>query len=424
MRRGAGRGRLRDRARRQPQALPRRRGARGPQARPHAGRAAWSCSPSSPSACRCTGWPSPAARRAPGRALRQGVRRPRRATSLPSTAAQLRRLPRRQTAPAASAAYTLTDPSNRRLRGVGQLVRRRRSTPCCSASPRRGARTSSTTAGRSRRCRRGASLGGGPLNDQQIADLDRLPAQHPDLAGQARRDPSCCSRPSIANRRCCRARTDRPIAAALVRHRRATCTAKTLRRGAVQPGPVRRLRQRRLLAARRCHTQGWSLRRARSTSGGGGAPRLRTSPTARELRPVRHRRRPGRRSSCSGPQLGQAATVTAAGQRPDAGLGHRPATAAIPTDATMSPAQVDATRRIRSRPSSTTSGACDDVDRPPSSPASTWNPEHPRHPRRHRRRRRSCAARSTCSSPPTSGSGSASSSRWPASSAGCTHHEP
>ena len=68
--------------------------------------------------------------------------------------AQLRRLPRRRRA-RRGRRYTLHEPDGTVDRSSSG--RRRRSTPCCCATAAKRSRTSSRTAGRSRRCRRGAS---------------------------------------------------------------------------------------------------------------------------------------------------------------------------------------------------------------------------------------------------------------------------
>ena len=91
----------------------RRRGARGPEARPHAHARAARPLSSSPSACRSTGWPSRAARTAPSRTststfVNRGaapVRHHR------GGRVQLRRLPRRQEAAGGVAAYTSPTPT-------------------------------------------------------------------------------------------------------------------------------------------------------------------------------------------------------------------------------------------------------------------------------------------------------------------------
>ena len=176
---GQARGRLRDRAGAQPQAVPRRRGARGPRldraltlgpglAGHHRRRPA-----------RCTGWPSPAASRAADRRTssetfvgprrRGAVRRHRRGRL------QLRRLPRRRRGLGGEVPYTLTEPSSTRtaspcstttgardhappgaVEGAGAQHR-------AAALHRRAApRRSSPTAARSRPCRRGASRAAAP----------------------------------------------------------------------------------------------------------------------------------------------------------------------------------------------------------------------------------------------------------------------
>ena len=137
----------------------RRRGARGPQARPHAH--ARACSACSSSAIGLPlYWLTEPGRQAgadrdfdagPVRQPRRGAVRPHRRGRL-----QLRRLPRRQDGGGGAAPYTLTD-ADGRVRQPGRRGRRRRSTPCCCASAATRSATSSPTAGRSRRCRRGAS---------------------------------------------------------------------------------------------------------------------------------------------------------------------------------------------------------------------------------------------------------------------------
>ena len=98
----------------------------------------------------------------------------------PRSVAAVRELPRRRRARAARC-------RSRVERRAGRAGRRRRSTPCSCASPRiptcvehptsgptlhaAASPTSSPTAGPARRCRRGASTGGGPKNDQSIQDL-------------------------------------------------------------------------------------------------------------------------------------------------------------------------------------------------------------------------------------------------------------
>ena len=72
--------------------------------------------------------------------------------------------------------------------------RRRRSTRSSIASPRTRCASSSSTAGRSRRCRRGASTVADPMNDQQIDTLIAYLAQHPDRPRGLRRSARTTSR--------------------------------------------------------------------------------------------------------------------------------------------------------------------------------------------------------------------------------------
>ena len=256
---GQARGRLRDRAGAQPQAVPQRRGARG-QASSTA-RSASACV----AARRHRGRPAAVLARRAGPAGRRGRRLQRASSSTGQGDVRLRQ-PRRR----ASAARSATAPN-----GVGGVATTTRSlnadgdfvaqvnwkAPALNtvllATPATRSATSSTTAGRSRRCRRGASLGGGPLTDQQLENLiDYLESIQ--LSPERRK--------KQLDRR------DRRRSARAPRQARKDCTGdaqhrrgksyETARRGAVQPGPLRRLRRRRLLVRPLPH-QGLVLRRSR-----------------------------------------------------------------------------------------------------------------------------------------------------------------
>ena len=286
----SGRGRLRDRARGQPQALPQRRGARGQEARPHARLRRWCCWSSSPSPCRSTGWPSPAGR--PARSRRSRKKRSSRAARRSTTP--------RPSAPTATVRgrrrRALATPAQRqrRLRRRRSTGRRRRSTRCCSATAGDEVKFILNYGRPFSPMPAWGAPGGGPLTDQQLENLDRLPRQHPApverRADGARRTRSTrCASPTPATNRCTLYGTDRRGQVA------------DARRGPVQHRPLRRLRRRRLLLRPLPH-QGLVLRHAR----GRRRRRLsaRTSPTAARLRTSRP---PGSRSAfvTTGSELGK-----------------------------------------------------------------------------------------------------------------------
>ena len=174
-------GRLRDRARAEPQAVPRRRGARGPQARPHADLGLLGLF------VVALGLPLYWLNE-PGR--QAGETKDLEAKFVDAGRGDVRT----DRARAGSTAPSATAQGRRRRRAVhdhrtpqGDFVgrsrgRRRRSTRCCCATAVRRSPTSSPTAARSRRCRRGALARQRPAERPADPEPRRLPAVDPDHA--------------------------------------------------------------------------------------------------------------------------------------------------------------------------------------------------------------------------------------------------
>ena len=201
--------------------------------------------------------------------------------------------------------------------------------------------------------------GGGPMNDQQIANViaylasiqipmdgctrgrDHLRDGHLP-AGDPRRNPQPTPRPTIQRA------AEAAVAAGTYKTLGEALFNLDLNGGAY--------------SCARCHTKGWSYGDPQAVGRRGAWAR--TSPNGVDRPPVPERRRPGRLRRRPGSEQRQELRPAGPGHGPHARL--RPAADARP----------------RSRPSSTTSGASDVHDH--AVLAVGWNPEHPRHPRRRR----------------------------------------
>ena len=254
-----------------------------------------------------------------------------------------------------AAAYSLQRPRHR-ARSRRSTGRRRRSTRCSTGSPRTRSPTSSPTAVRSRRCRRGASLGGGPMNDQQISERHRLHRIDPGPDGGLHRRASSSATPATCPRATRRGTPRRPT--------RPTRSSGPPRRPS-PPGTYKTLGEALFnldlnsgaYSCARCHTTGWSYGNPQQSGGGAMGPNLTNGSTVRQFpndgRPGRLRR----------DRLGERQALRPAGP----GLGPH-----ARRSARCSP-------QSRSRPSSTTSGVSDAAST--SVLAVRLEPRDPGHPR-------------------------------------------
>ena len=398
IRAGQARGRLGDRAGRQPQAVLRRRGARGPEARPHASRSACSCL-----VVIAVGLPLLlAARAGPAGGRRRGLRadassrRGERCSRPPTTRRpQLRRLPRR--------------PRGRRRRGALHRHRRR-------------------TASSSRR----SSWQAPALNTVLLPLQPRRGALHPHLRPAVLADAGVGRRPAAARSTTSRSRTSSTTSTSIQLDRRRDAAGGRGRARAAASSTMDGRRPRtaapvvRQPRARPCSTSGYydELRRRRLLLR--PLPHHRAGPTASPRRRRRRRPRPDPRAAASSRRQ---FPTSSRHQQVDFVVRRAPRRASSygqTGQGTGQHARLRLRPERRGRPPATDEvgvepGRCrrpehdrrhvvraSDVRaivryvsglRPWTSSlaAMSLGPGHPRHPRRRRRRRRPDAARSTCS---------------------------